>query len=107
MLRQASASSPPSRCRHHTEGAADGNCLAARAIRRSTWAKRLRKGMQPAPKAEQRPERFREEAMTNPKQPGVGRRNFLKSVGVAGAASAVAPLASLPAQAQVPPHAEH
>ena len=38
--------------------------------------------------------------MTTPKGPGVGRRRFLKSLGVAGAAGAVAPLAGTIADAQ-------
>ena len=39
--------------------------------------------------------------MAAPEKPGVGRRRFLKSVGIAGAASAVAPLATI-AEAQSP-----
>jgi gluconate 2-dehydrogenase gamma chain len=38
--------------------------------------------------------------MAAPEKPGVGRRRFLKSIGVAGAASAVAPLAATIAEAQ-------
>jgi gluconate 2-dehydrogenase gamma chain len=41
--------------------------------------------------------------MTGPDKSGVGRRRFLKSVGVAGAASAMAPLGAGLAEAQSPP----
>ena len=41
--------------------------------------------------------------MSAPDNSGVGRRRFLKSVGVAGAAGAIAPLAATMAEAQTPP----
>ena len=45
--------------------------------------------------------------MAAPEKPGVGRRRFLKTVGAAGAASAVAPLTATLAEAQSPPMAGH